>query len=260
MKKFWTKKEDDYLKDNYGKISSVIIAKILGRKSRKYITKRANKLGLNFPAYERISQRRNNINQYYFDYPNMDNSYYAGFIAGDGYIHGNLLDITLADKDVEILYKLKSDIACDYKITTKRAENVNWSDKVSLRIYSKRITIKLFDVFNIGERKSFSLLPPKNLTNEQALSYIIGLIDADGWIYYTKENYICFGICGTKEILIWINDILFKNYKISTNIRSAGKIYKLTRTGSKAIDICKELMKVNTPHKLSRKWNKVEIN
>lgn len=258
MNRKWTTEENTYLIENYGKISSVEIAKFLGRNNRKNINKHARKLGIKFPENERISQRRHYLNLRYFDIPNIENSYYAGFIAGDGWISNDLVDITIAEKDIDILYNFKKDIACDYDVKIIEKQQEGWSNKASLRIYSKYIVSKLLNVFNIGEKKSFTLSHP-NLNDDCSLSYIIGLLDADGWIYYTSDNYLQLGICGTKEILTWINFIFIKEFGISANITPNGSIYSWKITGKRAIILGNELMKIKTPFRLPRKWDKPEL-
>lgn len=258
MNKRWTEEENKYIIENYGKISTNIIVDFLQRSNRKSITKQARKLGVKFPLKERITQRKYNIDFNYFNIPNNNNSYYAGFIAGDGFIDNDLIEITLAIKDIGILESFKKDINTNYPIKFKKRQKKSWSDKVKLSIYSTYITNKLEQIFNIKTKKSFDLSPP-NLDNISSLAYIIGLLDADGWITYTKEGYLQVGICGTKEILSWVNNIFINNYNISANINKNGSIFSLNHTGKDAVILGKELSKIYTPYKLPRKWDKPEL-
>jgi hypothetical protein len=124
--------------------------------------------------------------------------------------------------------------------------------------------------FNIVPRKSLILKPPKKLSFEHSLAFIIGYIDGDGSICKTvdkieKNNkvidkeFIVLSICGTYEMLCWIKkffDTLIPTPKLA-NVLKTGNIYRYGIKGDRAIKLIKQLKLIGVP-KLERKWNRFE--
>ncbi len=202
----------------------------------------------------KLPSRRNTLwfNHDFFKDLNLLNCYWAGFIAADGCIYKSkksnsiCLAIQLSTKDLNHLERFKDDINWNGIIGISppkekyfRSKLMKCGELCQMRIYSKNICNHLYDNFNITERKSLTLKPPKKLSKDQTLSYIVGLIDGDGSITQTNSHPII-QIVGTKEILEWVTSNLrsILNIKCAMGIASCGNYYKL------AIYDCKEIIKI----------------
>lgn len=199
------------------------------------------------------------INSTFFSKPNLLNSYWAGFIAADGCVidtNGNqkILTIELAIKDYKHLLVFKNTLKVNKKIAIYKNGK---SCRVS--IGSNKLCEDLYKNFNIVPRKSLTLKPPKNLTNKQALAYIIGYIDGDGSIFYMKRKhfnkiykYLRLDVIGTKKLLTYIKKYINKDIKILK--RPTESNFRLILDGKKAKTVLYSLNKINVP-KLTRKWS-----
>ena len=265
-RKYWTKIEEQYLKDFYGILFAVEIAEDLKRTS-KAIRKKARKLKLssNLKYKPRIYKRGtiHSCEQKFFSRPNILNCYYAGFIAADGCIVDTArgqktLQIILNKKDRIVLENLKKDIKYTGVITEFKKRN-----EVTLQIKSDSICDDLYKNFNITPRKSLTLNPPKGLSKKQELSFLVGLIDGDGSIHIiTPKNpnhkpFLGFGLAGSKDIIKWASNIFHKELKVNKNtFRRQQKIYSYQSSHRQAKLILKPLSKIKVP-KLDRKWEKI---
>lgn len=256
--------EIQFLRDNYNSLTISDICLVLNR-TKNAIHKIAMRNNIHRPSRTNISGRKYKFDTNYFKVPTIENSYFAGFIAGDGHItnNGYGIEISIANIDEIILYKFVECLKSNHPISiAKRSvnDNVNSIDRSRIRISSYELVNDLNNVFNITNNKSFILNGP-NISLEYSLSYLIGLIDADGCITYTKEGYLLIDITGTESILLWINNLLGKNYNLYTSINKCSKTNKVKHMryfGRKAYQLYKILINISTPIKLSRKWDKVK--
>ena len=230
-----------------------------------------------------FSQRRNNLfvlNDNFFAIPTLLNSYWAGFLAADGCItsstyRDSYLSIGLSIKDKEHLELLNTTINSSYKIHEYYSNCAGKKyHSCKLVLYrSKNIVSDLCENFNLTPKKSLTLEPPANLTNDQALAFIIGYIDGDGCIIkipykeYKNGKYInrvakhyTLSILGTEKFLNWIKGTLQDNFNtkiVSTVIKQKGNFYKISISGKLGLALLKELSKIKVP-KLERKWDKIK--
>lgn len=270
----WTKKETDLLKDNYGKITTQELSPLLANRSIQTIIAKANSLKLTSNLRFQGRHRKYSFNETYFSIPNINNCYWAGFIAGDGYIGytgpSSYLYLGIKQSDKDILKNFQKEIKYNGKIIDKSKY-----DKRTNKFYNKSI-IKISDKsiltndlnkhWNITTNKSFTLQPPNITDINLCLSYIIGYIDADGCIdEYThknrKKSTIRLTIVGGKDIINWISTTLYKlenkdKYNSATIIRQ-NKIYRISYSAKRAQNILKQLYQIQTPYKLERKWKKI---
>ena len=65
---------------------------------------------------------------------------------------------------------------------------------------------------NVPPRKSLILKPP-NIVSQFYIPYIRGYFDGDGSLYQNKNGNWTVSIEGTKEMLLWINEVL--NFEVS---------------------------------------------
>lgn len=248
-----------YVIDN---LSSIKIAKLLNC-SKTTILKKLSKFSIkrkSISEARKFQNRKYTKNENYFSTPNINNSYWAGFIAADGCIgYYNNAEARLCfgcqTKDEILLNNFKNDINYTGQII-RINKNIS-----TLSITSNKIAKDLNKYWNITPKKSLTLKPP-NLTNkEEILSYIIGYIDGDGCISFEKNRYLRLSLIGTKEILIWINNEFSNSGCLYKQRLLLNNTYNLTFSGKKAEIILKTLynhiLKFNILT-LERKWNKIK--
>lgn len=150
-----------------------------------------------------------NFDENFFSEPNLENSYWAGFIAADGCVyHGggkHKLSIALKSTDEEHLKSLQSIIGAGtlHRGWSYSKERDKVYHNVRYVLYSKTICSDLKRVFNVTERKSLTLEPPIGLKAVNALAFVAGYIDGDG--SYTKSGTRpILKIAGTRSMLEWI--------------------------------------------------------
>jgi len=198
------------------------------------------------------------LNHEYFNSPNLENSYVAGFIAADGNIwkkNGkNRLSIDLQARDYEYLKNISALFSNKEIKITKRGYP-------KLEIFSKQIVSDLERNFSITENKSLTLKPPK-LEGQNALAFIIGNLDGDGSIIIRKDrwNELCIQFLGTLELLDWIKNQLSQYCDVSTTTIKHYKpnLYTMRFHCSKAKQVYSILNRITVP-KMARKWNRPEL-
>lgn len=256
---FWTDDEIETLKeawDEYG-AAGIFHNKIL-LKTISSIEHKATRLGL------KRDRRKIRVNDCFFGVPNIENCYWAGFLAADGCIHKgtNILSVTLKGTDRCILEAFQKALGAkkDFIRTIVRP---NANIQVRFDCSSNQIVDDLKTNFNIVPQKTLILNPP-NLTNRALIdAFIIGLIDGDGHI---KTNKL-WGVCGTNEICAWVQqrciEILFQHglQPAPKSLRSYNELFenfaRIQHGGERGQTILNHLSSVPTPFRLPRKWDKI---
>lgn len=205
-------------------------------------------------------QRLYNVDDNFFETPKLLNCYYAGFIAADGCIDKKYksLSFGLSKKDEIILQNIKDNIKSESIIRDYKSHGF---DCVGLNILSEKICLDLKNNFNILNKKSLILMPPKLDDIELIDAFIIGYIDGDGSIgLYNceKQQSMQITILGTFEMCNWIkerfNNILKKEYSsISKNKSHKDNTYVLKYSDKSARFIFEHFYNIDLP-KLERKW------
>lgn len=129
-----------------------------------------------------------NVNDNFFEKQNPINSYYAGFIAADGNIDSEYqyrLSISLSAKDRDFLQRFLDNLESNYNIYELESHGF---PTVAIAISSKKICNDLKDNFNIVPKKSLISTPPIFNNKEMEDCFIMGLIDGDGTIGYSKHS------------------------------------------------------------------------
>lgn len=245
----WTEEETKYLIENYGKVPNKVIAQKVGRTTACVKTV-ARKKGLSRGICKYSADHK------YFDIPNGNNSYWAGFISGDGHIRKDdgALMIELGIEDILHLEKFKLCVNFNGVI-------YDLINTCSLEIHcAKNLGQQLTKNFNIPRGyKSLILNPPINLEGEDSIrAFIRGSYDSDGSIFRNKLGWTI-SFCGTKELLIWINQQLHKFVPGINNpsVRPESSIYQLSFSGYQSYLIAKWLYnKSDQNHWLTRKHNR----
>lgn len=159
--------------------------------------------------------------------------YWAGFLAGDGYIRDKnkgdpttLLSIQIGVKDVGHLQNFKNFTGYSGPIT-KVSQKFSGGERIDIRSCDD-LLIDLEEKFGIVTGKKNRFLP-ESLFNKRDnfMSYLIGLIDADGSIYShrTNKNNKIITLGSTpkliKPILVELNYSHIKIEKQATNFYRA---------------------------------------
>ena len=138
-------------------------------------------------------RRKYNVNDCFFETPNIVNCYYAGFIAADGcirkykgkFVETYSLSFGLSIKDKDFLIKFLNTI--NYEGTIRYYENKG-RKYVGVEIKSNKICEDLRNNFNITERKTHTLCPPSLFGKNLIDAFICGYIDGDGSVYFSKNK------------------------------------------------------------------------
>lgn len=151
-------------------------------------------------------------NELFFDkIDTKSKAYWLGFISSDGYINFNrkLVRVKLSAVDEEHLHKLKKDIEAEHPIK-EEFHNITGNRLVRIEFTGKQI-IESFKKHGITKIKREKQVPSKLIPDKFLPDYIRGIFDADGCIQKTRFSI---NFCGSKEMLIWIQDILSKKCDI----------------------------------------------
>lgn len=249
----WTLNEEIILKELYSSKTVNELSHFLNKK-KKAIYEKANVLGLKRNLTD--TNRKYSLNQKFFNIPNLNNSYWAGFILADGYINPitNLLDISLAIRDIVILETFNKTIDSNRPIYIRKKEP---NDACYLRVNSKPIIQNLEQNWNIKTKKTWNFTTPNIQDKQQILAFLIGCIDGDGWIIRRKDGSFKLGLCGNLDFINWAKAIL------DNLIREEGNVYKNTEcdiysvdyTGQKGLKLKEKLLEVPLTFRLPRKWD-----
>jgi hypothetical protein len=123
-----------------------------------------------------------------------DKAYWLGFIAADGNVYKNTLQIALGGVDRLHLYKFMDQIKLENP-PIYRSDN----DTYLLRIHSKQM---IGDINGLGifPNKSLNYIPPKtDLLGGFDKDFWRGMVDGDGWIIKNNQGQLILGLCGTFE-------------------------------------------------------------
>jgi hypothetical protein len=209
-----------------------------------------------------------NKNEEYFTKTNKQNSYWAGFIAADGYVSEdkNCLQIILSAKDKDHLEKLKNELNKDYEIKIKKS-NSSWATDESyccaFSFISKQTINALKENWELHQKKTYTLTFPKNLSVEEKKSYLCGYIDGDGCISVVKNSRgkIQLSINGNEDFLNGIVKFLKEEGKINikNNIYESRNIFVFAVGGKVALSVLDFIYDENLPI-MERKWGKYLLN
>lgn len=188
------------------------------------------------------------FNENFFENDSEDVFYIAGFIAADGSINNNYLQITLAEKDKDHLVKIRNTMGSEHIIsesptTIKRYNKIYRSNRLS--IGSNKMVSDLRR-FNIVPNKTKIYTFPEFLINHPFVHHFMrGYCDGDGcWRVYTPNGghqTACCKVRGTLAFLQTYMEILRKNCDIdifNKHVGFNGGIGSLEFGGN---NICKKI-------------------
>lgn len=127
-----------------------------------------------------VQSRKYFVNSDFFSQPTHDMWYIIGFVAADGNIakYSNSLDITLAEKDSEILEKISKTM--EFTGNVKHFVPKSGHPQCRLTITDKKI-VKDLEQYNIVKAKTFIYRMPEIPDNFLG-DYLRGYLDGDGWV------------------------------------------------------------------------------
>lgn len=201
--------------------------------------------------------------KYNWDFFEIDSEmlyYFLGFVAADGYISEDSIEIALNKKDEELLIKFRDAIVPDKPVNDKKVSNAK---VLKLGMKSKIKDFKKFYGMTTSKKHDEIVFP--NIKDEYVKHFIRGYIDGDGTIDTTKgyrDDKVYIGprlrILGNESFLKILNAKTKEVYFHRTNaITKKGKenVYYISYNFSTAKNILDWLYKDATIY-LERKYNK----
>ena len=214
--------------------------------------------------YTYRTERTYEVEDNYFSELTNENCYYAGFIAADGNVDQTKtrLTIGLSTKDKTFLEKFLQDLKADYNIYEGEKDGfVN----NSITITSSNICYDLEYNFNIVPNKSLIYSPP-NLKDSFLDCFIMGLIDGDGTIGFSKrkegtQDSLYISIVGTYNTVNLVKsrfDEILKKKTSKLYQRNKDKNFYQYRISDKSARLIFTYFYTKYPNisKLDRKWSK----
>lgn len=271
MTNYWTDSEINKLKNLLGKISFYEMTKRFPDRTRSSLIHKTNKLGLS----NNFHFRKHFFNNDFWDIPNITNSYFGGFIAADGNISDKSVIISLSTKDILILERLKkvsefTGLIRSYSRKNYQKETYKQVSTICFNTIGKWI-IDLKKHFNIVPAKSLIIQPP-NLNNDLLkFVYLIGFLDGDGWISFSRNRLTLGCVSGSYDLVYWLRAFLLKYFL--TSLRKESRLpqihqgtkngekkncFYFTFSGSRAEKIVDFVCQLPI-FKLDRKWNNPKV-
>lgn len=180
------------------KCNRTVIKRILLENNIK-LRQRTSKYTANYDIFEIIDS--------------TEKAYWLGFLAADGCNyqreHNASILINLHQQDIDQLQKFKKFCNTNANIVSyiTSAGYSNNTPMCKIVLNSKKMSIDLANK-GIVPQKSLILQPPK-IEKKYYLPFILGYFDGDGSLYKTSQyNNYSLSIQGTKEILLWICEVL----------------------------------------------------
>lgn len=165
------------------------------------------------------------LNEKYFDIIDSEKkAYILGFIYADGSVCRTTLNISLSEKDIEILHFIKSELEYSGNIKHYCIKDHNY---VSLIITSKYLTDSLRNIGIISNKTYLSQTLPI-VSEKYQKDLIRGFFDGDGSVYmvkYRNSVELTFNLSNNKYILTEIKNIFINNNISSSVIRCKKTIF-----------------------------------
>ena len=243
---------DDYLNSD---INFLGIKEKYGYKQERFIEK-LKALDIDTTRKYKISFNRKVLSEIKTE----EDAYILGFILADGYINENrgFLHFKLNSKDINILEKINMYFESNSKI--KHEKHSITGNDLSVLNFNSRKLINTLKKYNLFQAKSCKEIPYYEISDNLKKHYIRGIIDGDGYI---KKDGIGIGVCGSKEVLEFINKD-FEKFIGQENLKkirydTSSHIYRLEYSGEKAKKIINYLYK-NSNIYLDRKYTLAKKN
>ena len=257
IQKRWTESDRSFLRENFRKLTYKQIGEMLGR-SWTSVRHQANAQGLTQGSN---LGRKFSANLGFFGEPEPLNSYWAGFIAADGYVRGKRWTLGLGVKDASQVARLASDVGYTGPLWHEEG-------RCTLQISCQDHVDDLAKHFNITTRKSLTLEPPNIIGGDEIRAFITGVIDGDGCISMNRYRHYVrprITIYGTVGMLEWIRDH-FNEWSPPDARRTSGvrkipgeRLHAYSVTARRAVEVSRALHQVDVP-RLARKWDRIPLS
>ena len=195
----WSQKEDDIIKEHFEYAPKNYITRLLPNRTWSSIWQRGSKTF----SLKRLSQDKIDINYKFFQKWTEFSAYAFGIILSDGHIHkgdNNYLQIEMNADSLDILQKLA--LAMEFKGHIYHMKNRN---TYKLQIRNTKI---IEDLINMGipstDKTNCATINIDLIPKEHLRHVIRGIIDGDGWSYFTSDDIYNLGLCGTEQVVTTI--------------------------------------------------------
>lgn len=224
----WSPTEDRILECHWAQATRAEIADKLPGRTASSVGQRARKLGLtrDSTAIQVLANTRYTHDKTFFAEPNLQNSYWAGFLAADGCIKPRrTLSLSQNPDDVTHLAQFCRAIQFTGPIRYNPPRRNNPLVAHGRGIFevsihgSDKLIADLEQNFMVTRRKSNTLNPPMGLNRENELAYIAGYIDGDGSVFvsdrkrgYPSDRYPTIVVVGLKSVVGWIRETILDEF------------------------------------------------
>ena len=212
--KLWQPEEKNTLRRYFAEAPIEKLMKLLPKRSKLAIWAQGERLTLK----RKTNKPRLKVNEDYFKKWSSNMAYILGFILADGCIiegtyggYSDALKFGVKTRDVDILKKIKQELASEHAISLVKA-----NDAAHFTITSQKIVDDL-KVLGISYRKSLREKIP-NVPHKYIRDFIRGVVDGDGSISLNKRGYATLSICGGEETLTFIRNHFLSKFDIYSKI------------------------------------------
>ncbi|WP_413380850.1 LAGLIDADG family homing endonuclease [Alkalihalobacillus sp. 1P02AB] len=153
-------------------------------------------------------------------------AYILGFFVADGTVNEITQTVSFAQKDPNILLKIREEIGSNQPLYYNKKTNVHL-----LNLNSKILKEDLMYIHGILPNKSRTIEFPK-VPKEYLSHFIRGYFDGDGHIYPSR-HYLCF-VGGSKSFMNSLVNI-FKEKGFKHKLIEVDKNYRLYITNTKSV-------------------------
>jgi len=157
-----------------------------------------------------------------------EQSYFLGFLTADGSnkVDQHTLEISLAERDRDIVKKFKRFLKTDKLIKYIKTKNPNHSNQYNLTIHNKHLSEKLNSLGVVKNKSKY--LKEVKISKKFLKHFIRGYFDGDGHVSIKKDNRFNFNISSTLYFCKWLSKIFKKELNVNSIIRSRYKDRKET--------------------------------
>lgn len=212
------------------------------------------------------AQRKYSIDESFFDsIDTEEKAYFVGFLFADGYnnTERHSVNLSLAEKDREILEQLSACLKTNKPLQYVEYHNGNTSNQYRLVIANKHISEQL-ESLGCTRAKTFTCEFPSWISQEMKRHFLRGYFDGDGHIGLTK-HVARFEIVGTEKFCESVAELLMQECNVNSSIRAR---HPNRKNNIRQLKVCgnRQILKVlhyiydNSQIYLKRKYEKyIEI-
>jgi len=147
------------------------------------------------------------VNEEYFSILTIENCYWGGLLASDGWVESNRDRVGLQLSDTTHVDLFKSSVQYTGPIGKRQnyKDGIKGKESKYISIVSSKWKEDLKRNFNIIPNKTYTLEPPNLNKIEYVVSYLVGLIDGDGSVINHKATGgVIIRFLGTESLLEWV--------------------------------------------------------